>query len=240
MGPLDHQFRHASQPGHVHAPALIGGARHHLVEKNKLFTVLLHQHLHIAHARQPVERRQLEIVRRKQRATADPPVKVLDHCLRDGEAVKRARAPADLVEDHQALRRGPIQNPRRLRHLHEKCAGAAGKIVARADPREEPVDDAHAGPFRRHEAAGLRQHRHQRGLTDERALASHVWAGDEEYGRVGGGSLAAAAAGCGQGCDREVVGYKRACRQQVFQHRVPTCFDEELTGFGDLGPHPSP
>ena len=49
-GPLDHGRRHAGQPGHVHAPALVGGAGGHLMEKHQLVAVLLDEHLGIAHA----------------------------------------------------------------------------------------------------------------------------------------------------------------------------------------------
>ena len=164
----------------MHAPALVGRARHHLVEKHELIAVLLHKHLHVAHPRQPVECGELEIVRGKQRATADSALEILHHGLGDGQSVERACAPAHFVEDHEAPRRGPVEDPRRLRHLHEERARAAGEIVTRADPREEPVDDADAGPLRRHEAAGLCQHGHERSLPDERAFAAHVGTGHEQ------------------------------------------------------------
>ena len=92
----------------MHAPALVGRAGHHLVKKHELIAVLLHEHLRVAHPRQPVECGELEIVRRKQRATADSALEILDHGLGDGQSVERARAPAHLVEDHEAPWRGPV------------------------------------------------------------------------------------------------------------------------------------
>ena len=199
------------------------------MEKHELVVVLLHEHLHVGHPGQLVERRELEIVRGEERAAADLRLQVLDHRLGDREAVIGARAAADLVEDHEAAGGGPIEDSRGLRHLHEKCACAAGDVVARADPGEEPVDDADPGPLRRHEASGLREHCKERRLPDERALATHVGPGHEEDGR-----RAVAA-----GREREVVGYERAGRKQALENRMTPFVDQKLTARRDLGPHPA-
>ena len=82
-----------------------------------------------------------------------------DDRLRDGEAVEGARAAADLVEDHEAPRRGAVEDPRRLCHLDEEGAGAGGEVVAGADPGEEPVDDPDPGAAGRDETPRLRHHR---------------------------------------------------------------------------------
>lgn len=61
----------------------------------------------------------------------------------------------ELVEDHQAVRRGIVQDGARLRELHHERALVREDVVARADPREDPIRGRQAAPFRRHEAANL-------------------------------------------------------------------------------------
>ena len=111
-------------------------------------------------------------------------LEMLDHRLGDRQAVEGARAPAHLVEDHEASRRGPVEDPGSLRHLDQKRARPAGEVVARPDPGEEAVDDAEPAPPGRHETAGLGQHGQQRRLADEGALAAHVGAGDQQDRRA--------------------------------------------------------
>ena len=235
LRPLDHFRRHARQPGYMHAPALVGGARRHLMEKHQRVAVLLHQHLHVGHPRQPVHRRQLEIVGRKERAAADSPMEMLHHCLRDRQPVERARAPAHLIENHQAPRRGPVENAGCLRHLHQKCARPSGQVIAGADAGKQPIDDPHPRPPGRHEAAGLCHHGHQRRLANERALASHIGPRHQQHrrglrsiGRVGE-----------PGRERQIVGHQRAGGQQFLEHRMAACLNSEFTVERNLRPHPA-
>ena len=155
---------------------------------------------------------------------------MLDHRLGDGEAVERAGAAAHLVEDHEASRRGPIENPRGLCHLHEKCARTPGEVVTGADPGEEPINDADPRPLGWNKTAGLSHHGHERRLPDERALAAHVGAGDEQD--RGGPDTA--------GSEGEVVGHEGAGRQEILQHGMAARLDQEFAVIRDFGPHPAP
>ena len=87
---------------------------------------------------------------------------------------------ADLVEDHQALGRGVVEDVGRLGHLDHERALAAAQVVGRADAGEQAVDDADPGTLGRDEAAQMGQDRDQGDLADVGALAGHVGAGDQE------------------------------------------------------------
>ena len=104
---------------------------------------------------------------------------MLDHRPGQRHAVVGARAAADLVQDHQAPRRGRVQDPGRLDHLDHERALAAGQFVAGADAGEDPVGHADRRLLRRHEAADLGHQRDQCHLADVRALAGHVGTGDQ-------------------------------------------------------------
>jgi hypothetical protein len=73
----------------------------------------------------------------------------------------------------------------RAGHLDHERALPPGQLIARAHAGKDPIGDAHRGLLRRHETADLRHQRNQGHLADERALAGHVGARDEERG--GGG-----------------------------------------------------
>ena len=122
---------------------------------------------------------QLVIVRREQSLCANLVVQKFDDGPRQAEAVERARAAADFVQDHQAARRGVVQYVRRLAHLDHEGGLAARKVVARADAREDAVHEVDARRRRRDERTGVSQQREQRDLPDVGALARHVRPGDE-------------------------------------------------------------
>ena len=199
------------------------------MEEHELVLMLLHEHLHVGDPGQPLERRQLQVVGGEERAAADAALQVLDNGLRDRQAIVGARAAAHFVEDHEALRRSAIEDPRGLRHLHQKRARTPREVVAGPDPREQPVDDTDAGPLRGHEAASLGHHGHQRCLADERALAAHVGPGDEQDRRRGPTP----------GGEAEIVGDERAGREEFLEHRMTARVDHELAPCGDLWPHPA-
>ena len=106
---------------------------------------------------------------------------------------------ADLVEDHQAARRGLGENGGGLDHLHHEGRAAPGQVVAGADAAEQPVDHPQAQALRRHEAAGLGQHRQQRVLAQEGRLAGHVRAGDDRQPRPADARAVQAAVVGGEG-----------------------------------------
>ena len=79
------------------------------------------------------------------------------------------------------LRAGRVaQDLRRLAHLDHERRFAARQVVARADAREHAIADADARAARRDEAAHLRLDHRQRHLADQRRLARHVRAADDQ------------------------------------------------------------
>ena len=142
-----------------------------------------------APAQLAVELGELVVVRREERAAADDVVEVLGDGPRDREAVVRARAAADLVEDDERAARRATEDVRRLLHLDHEGALAAREVVARADAREHAIDDADLRAARRHERADLREDHGERDLAHERRLAGHVRPGDDPEPRAVGGRV---------------------------------------------------
>ena len=70
---------------------------------------------------------------RKQRATADLTVEMLNHGLGKREAVIGTSSTSDLIEDDQTVRGGTVENPGSLSHLHQKRTRPAGKIITGTD-----------------------------------------------------------------------------------------------------------
>jgi len=79
------------------------------------------------------------VMRGKQCARPDAIVQVLDDAPRQAQAVKRARAPANLIENNKTARRGVVQDVGRLAHLDHEGGLPARKVVARADAGEDSV-----------------------------------------------------------------------------------------------------
>ena len=102
------------------------------------------------------------------------------------KAVERARAAADLVEDHQAALGGVVEDVGGLGHLDHEGGLAGVQLIAGADAREEAIDQADRRALGGDVAADLRQQRDQRDLADVGALARHVRAGDQRERIVGG------------------------------------------------------
>ena len=107
------------------------------------------------------------------------------------------------------------EDRRGLDHLDHEGRTAAREIVGGADAAEQAVDDADPRARGRDEAAGLGEHRDQRGLAEEGRLAAHVGAGDQPQPVVR--------------AQREVVGDEAlaAVAQRGFDHRVPAPLDFE-------------
>ena len=166
------------------------------------------------------ERRQLVIVGGEEGAAPVDLVEMLDRRPGDGEAVEGRGAAADLVEDDQRPRAGLVEDRRGLDHLDHEGRAAAGEIVGRADPAEQPVDDADPRRLRRHIGAGLGEDGDQRVLAEEGRLARHVRAGDQPDAP----RLAAAL-----GAERAVVGDEGLAlgAERLLDHRVPAAVDRE-------------
>ena len=163
------------------------------------------------------------VVRRKERAAADVLVQEFHHAPGQRNAVVGARAAADLVQDHQAPRRGRVQDPRRLGHLDHERALPPGQLVAGAHAGENAVGHADPRLAGRHETADLGQQRDQRHLANVRALARHVRTGDQEDRAVGLSG-------------RDVVGHEGPFRLDHVQDRVPPVDDLQLRLLDDLRP----
>ena len=170
------------------AVALVGRPGDDLVQEHDLVLPLAHGHVEVLHAgKRFLQVGQLVVVRGEQRAAADVLVQVLDHRPGQRHAVVGARAAADLVEDHQAPRRGRVEDAGGLGHLDHERALPARQLVAGADAGEDAVGNADRRLAGRHEAADLRHEREQGHLADVRALAGHVRAGDQQDRGSGSG-----------------------------------------------------
>ena len=90
-------------------------------------------------------------MRGEQASSRQPGCADARRCPREAQAVERARAAADFVEDHQAARRGVVQNVRGLAHLHHERGLPARQIVAGADAGEDAVHQIDARVLRRDE-----------------------------------------------------------------------------------------
>ncbi len=118
-------------------------------------------------------------MRGEKRAAADVRGDVLGDRPGEAQAVERAGAAADLVENHQAAVGGVVQNVGGFGHLDHEGGLAAVDFVAGADAGEEAIGQADGGAFGRDVAADLGQERDERDLADVGAFAGHVGAGDE-------------------------------------------------------------
>ncbi len=104
---------------------------------------------------------------------------------REREAVERRRAAADLVHQHEALRRRVVEDCSGFGHLDHERRAAAREIVRRADPCEDPVDRAEACRLGRHVAAHVGHQRDQRGLPHECRFTAHVRTGNQQQLALG-------------------------------------------------------
>ncbi len=99
--------------------------------------------------------------------------------LRNRKTVDRSGSAADFIDEQQTALRAAPQDIRRFGHLKIKCRLTRCQIVAGADTREDPIDDAEFGGLGRDERANLRHDRQQRGLAQIRGLAAHIRAGKQ-------------------------------------------------------------
>ena len=108
----------------MNAVRAVGATRHDTVQEAHRLAFLQHLDPLVAHARQALgQSGELVIVGGEQRAAAEPGrfVQVLDHRLRDGQAVVRRRPPPHLVEDHEGRLGRVVEDVCGLGHLdHER------------------------------------------------------------------------------------------------------------------------
>ncbi len=101
---------------------------------------------------------QLVIMRGEQRAYAPARTarKFFHHGPGKGQTIEGAGAASDLIQNDERLRRGVVEDVRRLLHLHEERGASAREVVTRADAREDPVQGAETHPRGRNERTRLR------------------------------------------------------------------------------------
>ena len=146
---------------------------------------------------------------------------VFQHRLGQALPVKGGGAPADLIQDEEALGGGLPQDLRDLAHLHHEGGAAAGEVVAGADAGEDPVHQADPGGGGRDEGAHL-GHQHDEGhLAHVGGLARHVGAGDD-----GDAVFRRAHEG--------VVGDEEGVGEHLLYHRVAAAVDLDDPGLVHL------
>ena len=126
------------------------------MQKQHLVADFPHGDREVAHGRQFVgQLRELMIVGRKDGLAADNVVQMFADAPCDRYAVVRARAAADLIEQHEGTRGGRMQNRARFAHLDHERALPAHEVIARTDACEQAVDDRQSRATRRHVSADL-------------------------------------------------------------------------------------
>ena len=101
------------------------------------------------------------------------------------QAVKGRGAAADLVHQHQRVRRGGVQYLRSLGHLQHEGGLRVGHVVGRTDARVNGVDRPEPAAGGRHIRAHRRQQHDQRNLPHVGGFAAHVGAGDDLHAAFG-------------------------------------------------------
>ena len=142
---------------------------------------------------------------------------VFQHRAGDGHAVVGAGAPADLVQDQQALGRGVAQQLGHLGHLHHERGLPGGQIVRGAHPGEYPVHNAHMGAPGGDEGAHLGHEDDEGGLPHVGGFARHVGArndGHQVFPRV----------------HMYVVGNEEGVFEDLLHHRMAALRDVQLVG----------
>ena len=111
---------------------------------------------------------------------------VLERRVRDGDAVVRARASAELVQDHQRalLGGGGAQDRRALGHLLQERAAPHRQVVGGAHARVHALERGERHGARGDEAPALRHERERRRLPHETRLSAHVRASHHQRARV--------------------------------------------------------
>jgi hypothetical protein len=225
-GARHHVVRQARDARHRHAVAAVGAAGHESVQEDDVALVLARGRVVVSHRAGPCffEGAELVVVRREERATAHAIHEVLRDGTRDREAVVGRGPSADLVEDHERARGRAADEGGRLGHLDHEGALPAREVVARADARVNPIDQADVGAVRGHVRAELREDHEERGLTHDRRLARHVRPGDHPHAlplRI----------------EAHVVGHEGARGQRELDHRVTAALELEPRALVDRRAH---
>src|SRR5271157_4491537 len=221
---VEYRGGHAGELGHVNAVALIGAAGDDAVQEDDLALALTDGHIGVEQPRLGLlQLHKLVVMRGEEGPATDRVVDVLGDRPGQRDAVERAGATTDLVEDDKAAWRGVVQDVGRLGHLDHEGALTAAQLVGRSNAGEEAVNHTDPGALRGDEAADLGQDGDQRDLADIRTLAGHVRAGDQDDRAV-------------VGTEASVVGHEVAGGQERVENRMAAALDVEDRLIGQLGP----
>jgi hypothetical protein len=168
-------------PGDIHAVTLGTDASSGTIQERHIRWVLvaLHQTRHVEHGDGrvvlPIGNEQV-VVRSEHQATPDR-CQMLQYRMRNGGAVERGGSTAKLIENHERVGSGVVQNRRSLLQLDHERAAAIENVVVGTDARKDAIGRRQRARFGRHEAADLRHDDGDACLAQQRALAAHVGSG---------------------------------------------------------------
>ena len=120
-GPLEHFSGQSRKLCDVDAVTAVAGAGDDLTQKDDVVAVFPHSHIVIVDPPPgPCKFRQFVVMGRELSPAAEFVVEKLRHRPGDGESVKGARSPADLIKDHKAPGSGVVEDVGRLKHFDHK------------------------------------------------------------------------------------------------------------------------
>src|SRR3972149_1974012 len=123
---------------------MIGKSSNHFVKKNHFVPILAYVNLVVPDARVVFRKFvELVIVRGKQCPRTDSLMEIFRQSPRDADAVERACAAADLVQQNEAPRGRCVDNMSGLVHLHKERALTGCNVVAGTHACEDLVDDSY-------------------------------------------------------------------------------------------------
>ena len=149
---------------------------------------------------------------------------ILHHRPGNGQPVKGAGPPSDLIQDQKAFGRGIAKDVGHLRHLYHKGALAGCQVVRRPHPGKNPVHQADIRLRRRHKGTDLGHQHDQGGLPHIGGLSCHIGSGDD------GNALFLV-------IEKRIVADKRAVRDHLLHHRMTAVLDIDDALPVDLGPY---
>mmetsp|Transcript_29909 Transcript_29909/g.83604 ORF Transcript_29909/g.83604 Transcript_29909/m.83604 type:complete len:281 (-) Transcript_29909:63-905(-) len=179
-GLLHYPGIHTRLEGDIGAVAVGGHARRHVVEEGDL---VLHDAHHVIKGDAGVVTQLVHeavVVGRKEDSRGAVERKVLQHGIRDRVPVPRTRAPTQLVEHHQRVARGVLEDVGGLLQLHHERGLPCGDVVRRPAPREDAVETLQAAGCGRNVASHLREDHREARLAEDRGLAPHVGPGQHD------------------------------------------------------------
>ena len=165
------------------AEAVLASAGDQLAQEQDLAVLLAHAHVGVVDPGESV-RHAVEFVVMGGEQRLGAALRVLVQELgdgpRDADAVVRARAPADFIEQDERAVRQVVQDGRGFVHLHHERRFAGTEVIRGAHAGEDLVDEPHPHRAGRHIAAHLRHEGDERRLPEQGTFSGHVGAGDHE------------------------------------------------------------